>query len=398
MLKAQTSSELINAKLVKTGFENIRVQSHQNEYTISFENNIYRGNVRALSTALDTITKYAAKDASLKVIQLVFDIPQITLKVNASNWLKFRTDTPDGGSIDSALSISYKSRNDWGLIKKLKPVNRNTVKFDFVFYPQFYMTNLTFNTIYEVQLNIAPAVEVSFWRGMLLTAQVIIPIYSHKQVYGFEGNKIRPGFIVLSQHFRLNGPWFGNVSIGNFNNNRYGLDFSIRRPFKNARWDIGLNTGLTGFSVISDDGWEFGDLNTLTFSISAGYFLPRFNLRFDLKAGRFLQGDYGGRFDLTRMFGETSIGFYASYSVINLDEEGFPNFGFHFAIPFPPGKRFKHKTVRVNLPGYFDWEYNGATDFLYNRYYESRPNENRSEHYFNPYYIKNELMKNRHYE
>lgn len=277
-------------------------------------------------------------------------------------------------------------------------MNRNTVKFDFVFYPQFYMTNLTFNTIYEVQLNIAPAVEVSFWKGMLLTAQVIIPIYSNKQVYGFEGNKIRPGFIVLSQNFRLKGPWFGNFSIGNFNNNRYGIDFSIRHPLKNARWDVGFNTGLTGYFIVTNNSWEIGVPNTITFSLSAGYFLPRFNLRFNVKAGRFLQGDYGGRFDLTRMFGEISIGFYVAYSIINFEEEGFPNFGFHFAIPFSSGKRFKRKAARVALPRYFDWEYNGATDFLYNRYYERRPNENRSEHYFNPYYIKNELMKNRHYK
>ena len=383
---------------MKTGFENIRIHSEGDVYTISFENNIYRWNVRALSSALDIASKYAAKGASLNIIQLVCDIPQITASVNAGEWLKFRSDTLVNGSMDSALSISYRSKDNWELIKKLKPLNRNTVKFDFVFYPQFYVTNLTFNSIYEVQFNIAPAIEVSFWRGMLLTAQVIIPIYSHKQVYGFEGNKVRPGFIVLSQNFRLNGPWFGNVSIGNFNNNRYGLDFSIRHPFINARWDIGFNSGLTGYFVVTNNSWEIGLPNTLTFSLSAGYFLPRFNLSFNLKAGRFLQGDYGGRFDLTRMFGETSIGFYAAYSVMKLDEDGFPNFGFHFTIPFRPGKGFKRKKARVNLPRYFDWEYNGATDFLYNRYYERRPNENRSEHYFNPFYIKNELMKNRHYK
>ncbi|RKZ82267.1 MAG: hypothetical protein DRQ39_10910, partial [Gammaproteobacteria bacterium] len=86
-----------------------------------------------------------------------------------------------------------------------------------------------------------------------------------------------------------------------------------------------------------------------------------------------------------------------AYTVLDDGEGGHPNAGFHFAIPFPPGKRLKHKTFRVNLPRFIDWEYNGATDFVYNRYYERRPNENRSEHYFNPDYIKNELMENRHY-
>lgn len=394
---SQAPSEVIRNKLITAGFENIRVDIDKNNYTISFENNIYRWNVRALSTALDTISRYASEHASLNVLLLRFGQPQIVTKVDASKWITFRNDTIENGSIDSTLTISYKTKVDWDRIRHSIPVNRNTVKFDFVFYPQFYIANLTFSTIYKIQFNIAPALEVSFWKGMLFTAQVVLPIYSDSRVYGEEGNKVRPGFIVLSQDFRLNGPWFGNVSIGNFNNHRYGLDVSIRHPFKNPRWDIGFNAGFTGFSVITDEGWELGELNTFTFSLSAGYFLPRFNLQGNVSAGRFLHGDYGVRFDLTRMFGETAIGFYAAYSILEPDIGGQPNFGFHFAIPFPPGKRFKHKTVRVNLPHYFDWEYNGATDFLYNRYYERRPNENRSEHYFNPLYIKNELLKNRHF-
>ncbi|MEJ2595897.1 MAG: hypothetical protein P8100_12415, partial [bacterium] len=61
----------------------------------------------------------------------------------------------------------------------------------------------------------------------------------------------------------------------------------------------------------------------------------------------------------------------------------------------PPGKRLKHRRLRVDLPRYFDWEYNGATEFVYNRYYERRPNENRSEHYLNPVYLQQEIVKYR---
>lgn len=393
---AQTSAEAVQANLEKTGFENIRVKTDGNNYTVSFENNIYRWNVRALSTAIDTITKYTPKNANLNIIQLRFDIPQIITRVKASDWYNFRNDTTMNFLIDTALIVSYKTGNDWKQVKSLKPLNRNTIKFDFVFYPQFHLANLTFNSVYEIQFNIAPALEVSFWKGMLFTAQVILPIYSDSRVYGEEGKLIRPGFIVLSQDFRLPGPVFGNISLGNFNNHRYGIDVNLAYPFRNPRWDIGFNGGFTGSSVYRADGWEVGDIDMFTFSFSAGYFLPRFNLRFKASAGRFLHGDYGGRFDLTRMFGETAIGFYAAYSMEEIGGDGHPNAGFHVAIPFPPGKRLKHRRLRANVPRYFDWEYNGATELIFNRYYERRPNENRSEHYFNPMYIKNELLKNRH--
>ncbi|HEY9114034.1 MAG TPA: YjbH domain-containing protein [Bacteroidales bacterium] len=397
-LFAQDSSELLKEKLENIGFENIRISAENNNYTISFENNVYRWNVRALSTALDTISSYAPKNASLNVIQLKLDIPQIVTKVDGEKWLKFRSDTIYNSLIDSSLMVSFKTQTEWNKVKHTKPLNRNTAKFDLVFYPQFYLVNLRFSKIYEVQFNIAPALEFSLWKGSLFTAQVIFPIYSDCKAYGEEGKKIRPGFLVLSQNFRFDGPWFGNVSVGNFNYHRYGIDFTMSHPFKNPRWDIEFNAGLTGSSVFTNDGWELGELNTVTFFAGAGYYLPRFNLRFDAKVGRFIQGDYGGRFDLTRMFGETSIGFYAAYTTTDIDGEGNPNAGFHFSIPFPPGKRFKPKTFKVDIPGYFDWEYNGATDFVYNRYYEVRPNENHSEYYFNPIYIKEELMLNRHYK
>jgi hypothetical protein len=396
-LQSQDKSTILQDKLLETGFENIRVTSENNDYYISFENNIYRWNVRALSTALDTLAAYLPGNADINLVQLRFDIPQIVTKINASSWLKFRTDTLVSQEIEDDLKISYKTKKEWDKIKSNKPERRNTVRFDLVFYPQLYLTNITFEKIYEVQFNIAPALEVSFWKGMLLTAQVIFPIYNDCKVYGEGGSIIRPGFLVLSQNFRLPGPVFGNVSIGNFNHDRYGIDFNLNYPFRNPRWYIGLRSGFTGYSVFTGDGWETGDLNTFTLSASAGYFLPRFNLRFELSGGRYLQGDFGGRFDLSRMFGETTIGLYVNYTTFELGESGQPNFGFHVAIPFPPGKRMKRKRFRVDLPNYFDWEYNGATEFVYGRYYEIRPNENRTEHYFNPLYIKNELLKNRHY-
>ena len=154
---SQASSGQLEEKLVDVGFENIRVYSAGDEYTISFENNIYAWNVRALATALDTISKYAPENARLNVVQLRFDIPHIVTKVNAGAWKKFRNDTVVGGAIDSAITVSYKTKNSWSRIKDSKPMQRSTVKFDFVFYPQFYLTNLPFGTIYEIQFNIAPA-------------------------------------------------------------------------------------------------------------------------------------------------------------------------------------------------------------------------------------------------
>ena len=388
--RSQDFSDKIEKTLVESGLENIRVTYLNNVCYLSFENNIYRWNIKAMKYVLDTISQIINPEDTLNIIQLRFDIPQINARVQSGLWQNFIHEQVNKKQIDSSLTISYRTDEAWKEIKRTKPINRAFAKFDFVFYPQFFLSNVTFNKIYEIQLNLAPALEVSFWRGMLFTAQVIFPIVND---YGETGDLIRPGFLVLSQNFKFANSTFVNVSAGNFNYQRYGLNFQVYHHFKNERWYIGLTTGLTGTSQFNKSGWTFGTPNTVTWSLGAGYFLPFYSLRFDLNAGRFLKGDYGVRFDLTRMFGETTIGFYAIYSAFTQLMGGRVNGGFHFSIPFPPRKRWKHRRFRAIPPRYFDWEYNAGTEFRYGRSFETRPNENRSEHYYNPVYFKEELLK-----
>lgn len=158
-------------------------------------------------------------------------------------------------------------------------------------------------------------------------------------------------------------------------------------PFSNSGWGIGMNAGLTGGSCFYENKWVRSDVNTFTYFLKANYFYPKLNLRFDLSYGKYLSGDNGVRFDCTRYFGDTAIGFYAMYS------GGYSNGGFHFAIPFPPRKRNRKRVIRIVPPKYFDWEYNAGTEFYYGQYYETQPNENRVEYYFNPKYLINNLIK-----
>lgn len=380
---AQEYVDNIKDVLMESGFENIRVDFDEDKYFISYENNKYRWDVKALSSLLDSVSKKLPFDAELNIYHLKYNIPQFVTKVNTGDWLDYRYDSI-GEEMDSLIYVSRRTGEGWHRLKKIHPDEPGIFKYDIVLYPQFYLANIGFLKIYEIQLNVAPALEVSFWKGMLLTAQVIFPLINDFEP---EGDLIRPGFLVLSQNFRLSAPLFGKVSIGNFNNHRYGIDISLKYIFKNENWTMSMSTGLTGYSEFSESYWYRGSLDTYTFSVTAGYFYPQASLQVNLSGGRFIYGDYGARIDITRYFGETTLGFYGVFT------ESRPNGGFHFSFPFPPRKRWKRRTFRVIPPRYFDWEYDAGTAFGYGQYYETRPNENRSEHFFNPNYIKNELLK-----
>ena len=380
--KAQSQSDSLSSALTTVGFENVRVIYIENDLCISLEDNVFRWNIQGISSALDIISKQVSEEGMLNLFLLKKGIPQITLQIPLHKYQDNKNDSIINYEMYEKPYISYRLNKEWYSVKKVSKANSNTYKTDIVVYPQLAMQNTTFNRIYEIQLNIAPALEFSCWKGMKFTGQVIIPIVNQ---LGHEGNFIRPGFVTLTQEFRMPGQWFVRATVGNFNANRYGGDLDINHYFADNLWNIGFNAGLTGFSYFYKRTWVTTNINTITWFAKAQYFYPGFNLQFNFTYGKFINGDFGFRTDLTRHFNATSIGFYGMYT------EGTPNGGFHFAIPLPPNKRKRLHNIRIVPPNYFDWEYNAGTEFYYGRYYETRPNENRSEHFLNLEYLRKKV-------
>lgn len=74
-------------------------------------------------------------------------------------------------------------------------------KVDITIYPELSLKNLVITQIYQVLFNLSPAIEVSFWKGMKFTAQMVIPVYNDG--YASRYDKLHPGFLELSQTVRL---------------------------------------------------------------------------------------------------------------------------------------------------------------------------------------------------
>ncbi len=361
------SSSGLAGNLAAAGFENVRVSKSANFLTVSIEDPVFRWNIEGIRTALDTLARHAGPDDQIILYLLEYDIPRLIIKLSANT-----------------LDVTYAENRFPKNLSAVSPLNPSVNKIDLIGYPQFALQNTLTSRIYEIQLNLAPAIEVSLWKGMQFTGQVIFPI---KNDLGYEGDFIRPGFVTLAQEFRVRRRWFGRFVLGNFNANRYGSDFTLSHPLRNSRWEAAFNAGLTGSSYFYHQQWRTSAIDRLTWFVRAGHYYPRYNLQFDLSYGRYINRDDGFRADCTRHFGAASIGFYAIHT------GGDFNGGFHFAAPLPPRKRSRKHMLRIIPPRYFDWEYNAGTEFYYGRYYETRPDENRSERYINPGFIKNELLK-----
>ncbi|MFO7615990.1 MAG: hypothetical protein R6V75_01920 [Bacteroidales bacterium] len=225
----------------------------------------------------------------------------------------------------------------------------DTARVRLVLWPQVTVQNRTYRQLYEVQMNVAPELQLEIAKGLRFSGQVIIPVVNQ---ISEEGNHVRPGILTLNQRFNIGNTFYGILSAGKFTNNRYGLDLRILNFFFDGRLTLVANVGLTGSNQYISK-LVYSAINTLTWKLHGGFYMKHFNALVNVNYGRYLMGDHGVRLDAVRFFGRTAVGFWAMHS------GGEFNGGFNFAIPLAPERYKRERRVRVGLPDHFFWEYRG---------------------------------------
>lgn len=366
--------------LVGMGFENVRWTEDDKERVFVIENSAWRLSGVGIGKAIDQIQQTGLPDKkSCKLIVLNNNVPQISLY--------YQPILGDSVPVVSRedWKVSYNLDESWNKVKKEKTKNSSLYKVDIVVYPELYFQNMIISQIYQGVINISPAVEISFWRGMKFSGQIICPILND---YGDMYEQVRPGFVALSQTVRLQKNWFVTASAGNFNNFRWGGDLRVVHPLKNERFSIEGRIGYTGAAYFDNWAWNYGPLKRLSWTIGGNFFWPKYNVQLSAKVEQYLLGEKGVRVDMIRHFRYTSIGFYAMKT-----EHASSNGGFRFQIALPPYKYKRKGYVRITPSKYFGLGYNAGNEKYYGKTYKTQPSDNiAEENSLNPYFIKSELL------
>lgn len=380
----QESGEKTTEELVNLGFENVRWTENDNERIYTIENNVYKAQGVGIAKAVDAIQTYGLpKDKVCKLIVTHLDIPQVALTYRPTTENDTTTVTDRLG-----WQTSYEVEDSWKEVKKEKKKNSSRFKVDIVVYPQLSYKNLIITQIYQTLFTLNPAIEISLWAGSKLTGQVIVPIYNDG--YGTFYDKVHPGFITLSQKFRLPFNIQGKATMGYFNADRYGIDLMLFRPFKDERFSLDGRIGATGIGYWNGFRLHYDRDLSLTWSVGANFYWPRYNTQFSLKGEQYILQEKGIKFEMIRHFRYASVGFYAMKA-----QYANSNGGFRFQILLPPYKykRLKNKYIpRVNTSYNMGIAYNAGNEQMYYRQYRSESDENiMNNNRFNPYFIKSEI-------
>lgn len=284
--------------------------------------------------------------------------------------------------------ISYNLGKNWKQAIKGKKKNSSLFKVDITVYPELALKNLVITQVYQILFNLSPAIEVSLWKGMKLTAQMVVPIYNDG--YSRLNDKVHTGFVGLAQTIRLPYNLWATMNVGYFNNNRYGIDLNLKHVLTaDNRFRFEGRIGSTGTGYWNGFTIHYGTKMRWTWSIGGSFYWPEYNVDFTAKVEQYLLGEKGVRIDVIRHFRYASIGFYA------MKAEGVrANGGFRFQIALPP-YRYKRKGYipRVTLSKNMGIAYNAGNERYYYKGYRCMPSDNiMQSNSFNPYFIKSELL------
>ncbi len=382
----QQTDNVTVEELVSMGFENVRCTENANERIYTIENNVYKAQGVGIAKAIEIIQRHGLPTGKrCKVIVTHLDMPELSLTYQPSN---------NTGSLSTKGNTHWNTSYDvdgWEEVKKEKAKNSSRFKVDILIYPQLSYKNLIITQIYQALFTLNPAVEVSLWQGMKLTGQLIIPIYNDG--YGYLNDKVKPGFITLSQRFRLPYNIKGKMTVGYFSADRYGADLMLFYPFKDERFSLDGRIGATAIGYWEGFRLHYDTDYSLTWSLGANFYWPKFNTQFSLKGEQYLMGEKGVKFEMIRHFRYASVGFYAMKG-----QHANSNGGFRIQVLLPPYKykRYKNKYLpRVNTSYNMGIVYNAGNEQYYYRQYRSEVNENiMNNNSFNPYFIKSELNNN----
>jgi len=382
----QEGGQKATEELVNLGFENVRWKDTDTERIYTIENDVYKTQGVGIAKAIDVIQAYGLPtDKPCKVIVTHLEVPEISLTYHPVG-----NDTTVVGN-RSGWQTSYELGESWENIKEEKAENSSRFKVDVLIYPQLSFKNLIITQIYQVLFTLNPAVEVSLWPGMKLTGQVIIPVYNDG--YSIYQDKVHPGFITLSQRFRLPFNIKGKATIGYFNADRYGADLMLFYPFKDERFSVEGRIGSVAIGYWDGFHLHYDTKFSTTWTLGANFYWPQYNTQFSLKGEQYLMGEKGVKFEMIRHFRYASVGFYAMKG-----QHAKSNGGFRFQVLLPPYKykRFKNKYIpRVNTSNNMGIVYNAGNEQYYYRQYRSEADENiMNNNSFNPYFIKSELSNN----
>lgn len=372
--------------LIKNGFENIRIKIDDRNFILAYENRVDRFELDGIRDVIFAVIPLLNDYDNIVLVPLNRKIPLVYIKANINSCLAYKSKKITGPQFASELIITLNTDEVYTDLLNEREYNESDFKFDIAVKPTVQFEFGPYNHPVMGQVNIVPEIMSSWWKGMGVNYEFIVPAYSDPS-FGTREDSVHTGVVALNQVFRLPNALFLSGTAGFFTQNRYGVDLEISKYWLNGDLNLSGNLGYTSFASFS--GMRrllYSDIFTMTGSISAQYRIEKYNLIVGVMVGKFLLGDESIRLDINREFNEIEIGFFAIRSRTDIT-----NGGINLSIPIFPSRYWNPGIVRIRTADSFSFSYavrSNSNDFIGLRY-DTDNRLNIFDKKLNPSFIRN---------
>lgn len=379
----------VDMALKELGMENVRYAVTDEGSVTAFEDRAYRSTYNGVGNAVKAALKAQKTGNVTLVVTDRNGMPQLRIFIDRQTVEGYGNGELSIRDVFARMEMGTCADREMELLKGKRTEAKSAWRPDLVVYPTLFLENSSFDKLYRYAVALAPAVEMPLWKGAEITAQVMFPVATNQRG---ELKQIRPGFVTFRQGVYLKNNWHAWMTAGLFNNNRMGGNAEVMWRSPKGRWELGARMGATVWSLFDEDGWYVTTKPKLDAALYGRVYLPWWNTELYGSVNRFVYGDYGVTGELTRHFGEYTVGLYAMIAGGDL------NGGFSFAIPLP-GKKYKRwKGMRLKPSDYFAFRYGMVAwgeyvDKNLGVYYNDEPAKNRSKGFYQPEYVRYFLIK-----
>ncbi|MEW6409338.1 MAG: YjbH domain-containing protein [Nitrospirota bacterium] len=359
-------AERIERYLLRQGFANVKVKLTDKEIFVEYENTRYLSEAKALGRVLRTVVSQAPKDIeNIHAITKVRNIPTIATSAKPQEIIDFFNNKITTEEFKDVIKVSTE-------IPEIKdfPLAATELKrgsFERLTKGAWPGLQTYWNDpsgFFKYRLTMDAWSTVNLWDGADIFGIVRLPVSNtistnqppiskdpvRSDIVDYIGREnLRLDAVVLNQLIRFGDRTLARGSFGYLENEYAGISGEILHLLGEGRFAVGAEvTSVKKRDPV--DTFRLKDTSYSTATLNTLYRIPGLDLTAAARAGRFLAGDDGVRFDIARTKRGVTVGFW--YSVTDMKD-------------YVGGKRYHDKGFSITIPANMFFDHDSKKKYTY---------------------------------
>jgi hypothetical protein len=323
-------------KISDYGFENVQENYDLEQYTLFYEDNLFRFPADGLFEVLNLI-EIESNYNQVQIVLLNKGVSIIEMTFSRADFLDFKTQKLDFEDFLTKSKIGFTN----AVYDPDKSINPSYFKTDLKLKFRLDYQMIGFDPGWAQVVNFQPMLSSDLGKGFNLQGY-----YNFPEFNTIDSREPQIELLKVSNDFKITPQSFLNTNFGFYTFNRFGLTFNYIKFLYKDIVRFKLHGGITRFGRLNKDFLLFYQPNIdlrLDYHTDLTFRWNKYDIDMTFRYGSYVLNDLGYTFFIRRYSGQRFISLHYSNTTFG------KSLGFNFNIPIPIKKYNRKRPVRLQL-------------------------------------------------